>query len=77
MSEIYQLSLSELVDKIKSKEISCEDAAKSYIDRASKSKKLNCYIVDTFENALSKAKEQDQNFNDKQKLFSKQKVGDR
>ncbi len=69
MSEIYQLSLSELVDKIKSKEISCEDAAKSYIDRASKSKKLNCYIVDTFENTLSKAKEQDQNFNDKQKLF--------
>jgi len=55
MSEIYQLSLCELVEKIKSKEISCEDATQSYVDRASRSKKLNCYIEDTFDVALKKA----------------------
>jgi aspartyl-tRNA(Asn)/glutamyl-tRNA(Gln) amidotransferase subunit A len=40
MSEIYQLSLFELVNKIKSKEISCEEATKSYVERSSKSKKI-------------------------------------
>ena len=69
MSEIYQLSLCELVEKIKSKEISCEDATQSYVDRASRSKKLNCYIEDTFDIALRKAKSQDQNFNKDQKIF--------
>jgi len=69
MSEIYQLSLCELVEKIKSKEISCEDATQSYVDRASRSKKLNCYIEDTFDVALKKAKSQDQNFNKDQKIF--------
>ena len=69
MSEIYQLSLCELVEKIKSKEISCEDATQSYVDRASRSKKLNCYIEDTFDIALKKAKSQDQNFNKDQKIF--------
>ena len=69
MSEIYQLSLCELVEKIKSKEISCEYATQSYVDRASRSKKLNCYIEDTFDVALKKAKSQDQNFNKDQKIF--------
>ena len=69
MSEIYQLSLYELIEKIKSKEISCEDATQSYVDRASRSKKLNCYIEDTFDVALKKAKSQDQNFNKDQKIF--------
>jgi len=69
MSEIYQLSLTELVKKIKSKELSCEEATKSYVDRASKSKKLNCYISETFDEALNKAKELDKKHNPDHKLF--------
>ena len=40
MSEIYQLKLFDLVEKIKNKEISCEEVTRSYVDRAEKSKKL-------------------------------------
>ena len=69
MSEIYQLSLFELVNKIKSKEISCEEATKSYVERSSKSKKLNCYVEETFDIALKKAKDLDQSFNPDKKLF--------
>src|SRR6056300_1872941 len=69
MSEIYQLSLFELVNKIKSKEISCEEATKSYVERSSKSKKLNCYVEETFDIALKKAKDLDKNFNPDKKLF--------
>ena len=56
MTEIYQLTLYDLVEKIKSKEISCEEATKSYVDRAKKSQKLNCFIEETFDQALDKAK---------------------
>ena len=69
MREIYQLSLFELVNKIKSKEISCEQATKSYVERSSKSKKLNCYVEETFDIALKKAKDLDQSFNPDKKLF--------
>src|SRR5210317_2639404 len=69
MSEIYQLSLFELVNKIKSKEISCEEATKSYVERSSKSKKLNCYVEEAFDTALKKAKHLDQSFNPDKKLF--------
>ncbi len=69
MSEIYQLSLCELVDKIKKKEISCLEATRSYVDRSKKSKKLNCYNEETFENALNKAKHLDNNFNPNLKLL--------
>jgi len=69
MSEIYQLSLFELVNKIKSKEISCEEATKSYVERSSKSKKLNCYVEEAFDTALKKAKDLDQSFNPDKKLF--------
>jgi aspartyl-tRNA(Asn)/glutamyl-tRNA(Gln) amidotransferase subunit A len=69
MSEIYQLSLCELVDKIKKKEISCLEATRSYVDRSKKSKKLNCYNEETFENALNKAKYLDNNFNPNLKLL--------
>lgn len=69
MSEIYQLSLFELVNKIKSKEISCEEATKSYVERSSKSKKLNCYVEEIFDTALKKAKDLDQSFDPDKKLF--------
>ena len=69
MSEIYNLTLCQLIEKIKSKEISCEEVTKSFINRASKSKKLNCYIEDTFDQALKKSKNQDNKIENDKKLF--------
>jgi len=69
MSEIYQLTLCELIDKIKTKEISCEEATKSYVDRAKKSEKLNCFIENTFDQALKKAKDQNNKIDNEKKLF--------
>ena len=36
MSEIYKLTLCEIIEKIKSKEISCEEVTKSFVNRAGK-----------------------------------------
>ena len=69
MSEIYQLKLFDLVEKIKNKEISCTEATQSYVDRAKKSKKLNCFIEETFEQAIKKSKEQTDNIDPSKKLF--------
>ncbi len=69
MSEIYQLSLCELVENIKSKKISCEEATKSYVDRAKKSKKLNCFIEETFQEAINKSKVQNDKIDNNKKLF--------
>ncbi len=69
MSEIYQLKLFDLVEKIKNKEISCTEAIQSYVDRAKKSKKLNCFIEETFEQAIKKSKEQTDNVDPNKKLF--------
>ena len=56
MSNIIDLKLFELVEKIKKKEISSTEVTKAFIDRSQKSKKLNSYITENFENALQKAK---------------------
>jgi len=56
MTNIINLNLNELVEKIKKKEISSSEATKTFIDRSDKSKKLNTYITDNFEKALEKAK---------------------
>jgi len=69
MSEIYKLTLCQIIEKIKSKEISCEEVTKSFVDRAVKSKKLNCYIEDTFDQALTKSKDQDKKIESDKKLF--------
>ena len=69
MSEIYQLTLCELIGKIKTKEISCEEATKSYVNRARISEKLNCFIENTFDQALKKAKDQNDKIDNKKKLF--------
>ncbi len=60
MSNIIDLKLFELVEKIKKKEISSTEIAKAFIDRSQKSKKLNSYITENFENALQKAKQFDE-----------------
>ena len=69
MSEIYKLTLCQIIEKIKSKEISCEEVTKSFVNRADKSKKLNCFIEDTFDQALKKSKDQDNKFESDKKIF--------
>ena len=60
MSNIIDFKLFELVEKIKKKEISSKEVTKVFIDRSQKSKKLNSYITENFENALQKAKQFDE-----------------
>ena len=59
MSNIIDLSLSELVLNIKNKKISSNEVTSTYVERSKKSKKLNSYIEETFDSALIKAKEFD------------------
>ena len=59
MSEITSLTLYELIKKIKEKKISSNEAAKSFVDRAEKSKKINAYVTENFENCLKLSKEFD------------------
>ena len=59
MSNIIDFSLFELAAKIKNKKISSTETTNAFIERSKKSKDLNSYNEDTFENALKKAKEFD------------------
>ncbi len=59
MSEIIKKNLSEIIDLIKKKEIKSEELANLYIDKVSKSKKLNSYITTCFEHTIQKSKEFD------------------
>tara|TARA_Y100001970_G_scaffold3178_1_gene3707 strand:- start:1622 stop:3079 length:1458 start_codon:yes stop_codon:yes gene_type:complete len=68
MDEIKNLTLLDLVDKIKNKDISSKEVTKYYVERSTKSKKLNAYITDNFENALKKAEEFDKKPNFETKL---------
>jgi len=61
MSNIIDLSLTELVSSIKNKKISSFETTTAFVDRSKKSKKLNSYNEDTFEIALKKAKQFDSN----------------
>ena len=45
MTDIPKQTLSELINNIKTKKISSEEATKAFIDRSEKSKKLNTYTV--------------------------------
>ena len=57
MSNIINLSLSELVSNIKDKKISSKEVTNTYIERSKKSKHLNSYNEETFEDALIKSKQ--------------------
>ena len=63
MSEITSLTLYELIKNIKEKKISSNEATKSFVDRAEKSKKINVYVTENFENCLQLSKEFDNNPN--------------
>ena len=56
MSEINNLKLCDLVDKIKNKKLSSKEITEAFINRSKKSSKLNSYITDNFDNALNRAK---------------------
>ena len=60
MSDLTNSSLSELVYLIKKKKIKSEEVTNAYISNIKKSKKLNSFITETLELALSKAKIFDQ-----------------
>ena len=68
MSNITDLTLVELVSKIKKKEISSKEITSAYVERSKKSKKLNTYVTDDFVNALKKADNFDNNPNFEKKL---------
>ena len=59
MTDITNLTLTELVKKIKSKEICSKDITSNYIERSKSSKKLNTYIEETFDDALANSKKFD------------------
>ena len=68
MSNITDLKLVELVDKIKKKELSSTEVTIAFVNRSQKSKKLNAYISENYENAIKKAKIFDQKPDFKKKL---------
>ena len=68
MPDIIDLTLVELVDKIKKKKISSKEVTAAYVDRSQKSKKLNTYVTEDFEIALKKADNFDKNPNYEKKL---------
>ena len=61
MANITDLTLAELVNKVKKKDVSSKAITTAYVNRSEKSKKLNAYITDNFENALKKANDFDNN----------------
>ena len=64
MSNISELTLTKIVNGIKKKEFTSEEVTSSFIRNSQKSKKLNTYITECFDDALKAAK----NF-DKKKDF--------
>ena len=59
MTDIIDLTLTEIVKKIKSKEISSYDITSAYVERSKSSKKLNTYVEETFDEALKNSKKFD------------------
>jgi len=53
MTNLLDLSLAQLVSKVKSKDISSKEITATYVERSKKSKKLNSYVEETFESALN------------------------
>ena len=68
MTNLIDLTLNELVIKIKSKEISSKDITSVYIERSKSSKKLNTYIEETFDDALKNSEKFDAKPNFDKKL---------
>ena len=63
MTDITNNSLTAIVDLIKKKEIKSEEVTNAYINNIKKAKKLNSFITESFEIALKKSKNFDNNPN--------------
>jgi|TARA_Y100000310_G_C20661930_1_gene805279 aspartyl-tRNA(Asn)/glutamyl-tRNA(Gln) amidotransferase subunit A len=61
MSNILDLSLTKIVNGIKKKDFTSEEVTKAYIENSKKSKKLNAYITECFDEALKSSKNFDKN----------------
>ena len=59
MSDITNQSLNQIIKRIKTKEISSTDLTKAYIKNIESAKKLNAFVITTFDYALDKAKQFD------------------
>ncbi len=68
MTDLINLTLSDLVSKIKNKDISSKELNEAYINRSNLSKHLNAFVHENFDNALKKAKEFDSKPDFKKKL---------
>ena len=68
MTNIIDLTLNELVDKIKSKDISSKEITSAYVERAKSSKKLNAFIEETFDQAIKNSESFDAKPDLKKKL---------
>jgi len=68
MSNITDLTLSEIISNIKNKKLSSTEVTKSFIERSEKSKKLNVYITENFTSAINQAKKFDEKPNYELKL---------
>ena len=68
MSNITDLKLVDLADKIKKKEVSSLEVTNAFIERSKKSKKLNAYISENFDNAINSSKMFDQKTDFEKKL---------
>ena len=64
MVNILDFSLTKLVSGIKNKDFTSEEVTKSFINNSEKSKNLNAYITECFDEAIKSAK----NFYKKKKL---------
>ena len=60
MTNLTDLKLVDLADKIKKKELSSFEVTNAFIERSKKSKKLNAYISENYENAINSSKMFDQ-----------------
>ena len=63
MSNISELTLTKIVKGIKKKDFTSEEVTVSFIKNSQKSKKLNSYITECFDQALNNAKNFDKNKN--------------
>ncbi len=63
MTDISDLSLTDISKGIKNKKFSSEEVTKSFINNSKKSKKLNTYITECFDEALKSAKDFDKKKN--------------
>ena len=59
MENISEFSLAKLVSGIKKKDFTSEEVTKSFISNSEKSKKLNAYITECFDEAIKSAKKFD------------------